>query len=191
MKKFLFGILAAMLLISCAPRHPRVIIDTEMGQIVVELFPDKAPITAANFMRYIEEDRWEGATFYRVVTLENQPQSNTKIQVIQGGLYEDFPPKALPPIPHESTDMTGILHLDGVISMARYEPGTATFEFFICVGDQPSLDAGGARNGDGQGFAAFGRVLKGMEVVRAIQQQPEQDQYLVPRIAIQNMHVVR
>jgi len=184
-------LLVVSMFASCASRHPRVIMDTDLGSIVLELYPDKAPITAANFMRYIEEDRWEGATFYRVVTLDNQPQSDTKIQVIQGGLYEDFPPKALPPIPHESTYMTGILHLDGVISMARYAPGTATFEFFICVGDQPSLDAGGARNDDGQGFAAFGRVVEGMDVVRAIQQQPEQDQYLQPRIAINNMQVVR
>jgi len=116
--------------------------------------------------------------------------SSTKIEVIQGGLFEDNPPMGLPPIPHESTQETGVLHQDGVISMARYEPGTATFEFFICVGDQPSLDSGGDRNPDKAGFAAFGRVVSGMDVVLKIQQQPEKEQYLQPRIRINKMSVL-
>jgi peptidyl-prolyl cis-trans isomerase A (cyclophilin A) len=96
----------------------------------------------------------------------------------------DIPETSLPPIAHETTTQTGILHKDGVISMARLEPGTATSEFFICVGDQPELDFGGKRNPDGQGFAAFGRVIKGMEVVRRIQQQPDKKQFLDPVIKI-------
>lgn len=165
-------------------------LETDLGEIVVELYATKAPLTTANFLRYINEERYKGATFYRVVTLENQPLSPTKIEVIQGGLFEDNPPMSLPPIPHESTNETGILHQNGVISMARYEPGTATFEFFICVGDQPSLDAGGGRNPDKQGFAAFGRVVSGMDVVKKIQQQPEKEQYLQPRIPILKMSVL-
>jgi peptidyl-prolyl cis-trans isomerase A (cyclophilin A) len=116
------------------------------------------------------------------VTLDNQPGSEVKIEVIQGGLFEDDHPQALPPIAHETTQQTGILHKDGVISMARYGPGTATGEFFICIGDQPKLDYGGIRNSDGQGFAAFGKVINGMDVVSKIQQSPEVEQYLKPRI---------
>lgn len=186
---FLWSVLL-FLLISCASENPMVKLETDLGEIVVELYATKAPLTTANFLRYINEERYKGATFYRVVTLENQPLSPTKIEVIQGGLFEDNPPMSLPPIPHESTNETGILHQNGVISMARYEPGTATFEFFICVGDQPSLDAGGGRNPDKQGFAAFGRVVSGMDVVKKIQQQPEKEQYLQPRIPILKMSVL-
>ncbi len=184
----LFGLW--IMLVSCSPNNPKVLIETDLGSITVELYQKRAPVTTANFMRYVLEERYIGATFYRVVTPENQPNSTTKIEVIQGGLYEDNPPLGLPPIPHESTDETGILHKHGVISMARYEPGTATFEFFICVGDQPSLDYGGGRNPDNQGFAAFGCVIEGMEVVRKIQHQPEKDQYLEPRVEIKRMVVI-
>jgi peptidyl-prolyl cis-trans isomerase A (cyclophilin A) len=179
----ILSILATITLLwSCGRKNPEVVIQTELGDIILELYPDKAPITVANFLKYIEEDRFKGATFYRVVTLDNQPGSEVKIEVIQGGLFEDDHPQALPPIAHETTQQTGILHKDGVISMARYGPGTATGEFFICVGDQPKLDYGGIRNSDGQGFAAFGKVINGMDVVRKIQQSPEADQYLKPRI---------
>lgn len=169
---------------ACGNKNPEVIISTELGDITIELYPDKAPVTVANFIRYIEENRFKGATFYRVVTQDNQPDNDVKIEVIQGGLFEDNHPQALPPIKHETTQQTGIRHLDGTISMARYGPGTATSEFFICIGNQPSLDYGGNRNTDGQGFAAFGRVVKGMDVVKKIQQQPEKEQYLKPRIKI-------
>ncbi len=159
-------------------------ISTPEGDITLELYPEQAPVTVSNFLRYVEEDRFKEATFYRVVTLHNQPNSKIKIEVIQGGLFEDEHPDMLPPIAHETTKQTGILHKDGVISMARYGPGTATSEFFICVGDQPSLDFGGRRNGDGVGFAAFGKVIDGMEVVRRIQKLPNKDQYLEPRLKI-------
>lgn len=171
-------------IVACGNKNPKVIIKTELGNITVELYPEKAPVTVANFIRYIEEDRFKEATFYRVVTLDNQPDNDVKIEVIQGGLFEDDHPQALPPIKHETTEETGILHKNGTISMARYGPGTATGEFFICVGDQPSLDSGGKRNIDKQGFAAFGKVIKGMDIVREIQKQPAQDQYLEPRIKI-------
>ena len=179
----ILSILATIILLwSCGKKNPEVVIQTELGDIALELYPEKAPITVANFLKYIKENRFKGATFYRVVTLDNQPGSELKIEVIQGGLFEDDHPQALPPIAHETTQQTGILHKDGVISMARYGPGTATGEFFICIGDQPTLDYGGIRNSDGQGFAAFGKVISGMDVVRKIQQSPEADQYLKPRI---------
>ena len=170
--------------------NPIIEIETEMGIIGIELYQDKAPVTAKNYIRYIEEKRYKGATFYRTVTTDNQPNSGTKIQVIQGGLFDDDHPGFLPPIKHENTKETGVLHLNGTISMARYEPGTATFEFFICIGDQPSLDFGGMRNSDGQGFAAFGKVIYGMRIVEEIHRQPEEGQYLNPRIPIISMSVV-
>lgn len=181
------------LLSACATQksNPEIIIKTELGNIVVELYQDKAPITATNFIKYIEEERLKEAAFYRTVTMFNQPDSEVKIEVVQGGLYEDNHPDALAPIEHESTNSTGILHKDGVISMARYGPGSATCEFFICVGDQPSLDAGGNRNTDGFGFAAFGKVIKGMDVVHKIHQSPEEGQYLTPWIKILDVQRVK
>jgi len=164
--------------------YPKVMIRTGLGDIIVEIYVDKAPITAGNFLKYVRENRFRGAGFYRVVREDNQPHDKIKIAVIQGGIMADIPDRSLPPIVHETTAQTGILHKDGVISMARLEPGTATSEFFICVGEQPELDFGGKRNPDGQGFAAFGRVIKGMEVVRRIQQQPTNEQLLTPPIKI-------
>lgn len=190
-RKLVLVLLVTVLFSGCSQKNPRIVFKTELGNITVELYPGKAPITANNFMRYVNENRLEGATFYRTVTLDNQPGQDVKIEVIQGGLYEDDPPTALPPIAHETTEMTGILHKDGVISMARYGPGSATCEFFICVGDQPSLDFGGARNRDGQGFAAFGRVVDGMDVVYKIHASPEKGQYLDPRIKINSVELIK
>lgn len=181
---FLLAISFLVFLFACQEPKPKAIITTEIGTIEVELFTDLAPITAKNFILYINEDRFKGATFYRTVTMDNQPDSKVKIEVIQGGLFEDDHPQMLAPIKHESTKETGILHKDGVISMARYGPGTATSEFFICIGDQPSLDQGGNRNSDGHGFAAFGKVVAGYEVVKKIHESHEEGQYLKPRIKI-------
>ena len=189
MKRLIVFLSIVILLISCKQNNPTIVIETELGNITIELFEKQAPVTTNNFIKYIDEKRYIGTTFYRVVTPKNQPLSKIKIEVIQGGLYEDNHLQALPPIVHESTKETGILHKDGVISMARYEPGTATFEFFICVGDQPSLDFGGGRNSDNHGFAAFGKVIDGMDVVRKIHKQTDSAQYLVPRIPITKMLV--
>jgi peptidyl-prolyl cis-trans isomerase A (cyclophilin A) len=169
----------------CTPSALRVQMKTELGEIILEIDEDAAPITAGNFLRYLDEDRFDGATFYRVVTLQNQPDNDILIEVIQGGLGDsENHPNRLPPIRHETTRETGILHKDGVISMARNEPGTAGAEIFICIGDQPDLDFGGLRNSDGQGFAAFGKVIEGMEVVRRTQQQPEKQQRLAEPVKI-------
>ena len=189
MKHLVILLIITIFLSSCQKENPKVVIETSFGNITIELYEKQAPITTKNFIRYINEKRWEGSTFYRVVTPTNQPNSKVKIEVIQGGLYEDDHPQNLPPIAHETTKQTGIKHLDGVISMARYEPGTATFEFFICVGDQPKLDFGGNRNLDNVGYAAFGRVIEGMDVVKIIHAQPEKEQYLTPRIPITNIKV--
>ena len=190
-KHIAFLFLTVFLFNSCTNTNPQVLIETELGNITLELYPKKAPITVANFLQYIKENRLEDATFYRTVTTGNQPDSKIKIEVIQGGLYEDEHPQMLPPIQHETTETTGILHKDGVISMARYGPGTATSEFFICIGNQPSLDSGGKRNADGHGFAAFGKVIEGMNVVHKIHQSQADGQWLKPRIKIVDIALVK
>jgi len=165
---------AAGLLILAA--LPLVSIETDQGRMVVEVDTVRAPLTAANFLRYVDAGLYTDARFHRVVTPTNQPRNKVKIEVIQAGPAEGK--KELPPIRLERTTATGLRHVDGAISMARDEPDTATADFFICLGAQPELDFGGKRNPDGQGFAAFGRVVQGLEVARRIQQQPEQDQKL-------------
>jgi len=167
--------------------NPRIALQTEWGDLELEIFQDRAPITAQNFLRYVDEHRYTGATFYRVVTMDNQPNDAIKIEVIQGGLGMGEHPQKLPPIQQETTNLTGILHTDGVISMARLAPDSAHSEFFICINDQPELDFGGKRNPDGQGFAAFGQVIRGMEVARKIQQQPADGQWLNPKINVLNI----
>jgi peptidyl-prolyl cis-trans isomerase A (cyclophilin A) len=167
--------------------NPRILIQTELGDITIQVYLDRAPITAANFLRYVDEGRYRDAIFYRVVRMDNQPENQVKIQVVQGGLGMSEHPNKLPPIAQETTQMTGIRHTDGVISMARLAPDSASSEFFICIGDQPELDFGGKRNPDGQGFAAFGRVVSGMDVVRTIQQLPVDGQMLKQRINILSM----
>ena len=169
--------------------NPHVLIQTALGNILLELYIQQAPVTVQNFLRYIEEDRFHGATFHRVVRMDNQPNNEFKIEVVQGGLKEDDHPLNLPPIVHETTRQTGIRHTNGTISMARNEPGTAQSDFFICIGDQPELDFGGRRNPDGQGFAAFGNVIEGMDVVHRIHQSPAVGQSLEPNIPILGIRV--
>jgi len=172
------------LAVAAAGPLPHVVLETDLGAIEIEVDNASAPLTAANFLRYVDEGRFAGASFYRVVTPDDQPDDKVRIEVIQGGLGFAENSRRLPPIAHETTRETGLLHLDGVVSMARDAPGSADSEIFICVGDQPELDFGGARNPDGQGFAAFGRVVRGMDVVRAIQGRPESGQMLIETVAI-------
>ena len=188
MRKFVvFAIVLAWF--GCSTNHnPRVLISTEAGDIEAEIFLDQAPVTAANFLKYVDSARYNNgsACFYRVVHPDNQPDKKVKIEVIQGGFYEDslVALYQFAPIRHETTKQTGILHKDGILSMARMEPGTASSEFFICIGDQPELDFNGKRNPDGQGFAAFGKVTKGMDVVRKIQKLKDKEQYLEKPVKI-------
>jgi peptidyl-prolyl cis-trans isomerase A (cyclophilin A) len=169
----------------CARKNPEITIKTDLGNIEIELYRDKAPVTTANFLRYVDSSLFTNGCFYRVVRMDNQPDNPVKIEVIQGGRLDEK--GGFSPIMHETTEKTGILHKDGIISMARSEPGSATSEFFICVGDQPSLDFGGKRNPDGQGFAAFGRVLSGMDIVRKIHSIPAPSQYLEKKVIIYNI----
>ena len=151
---------------------------TDIGIIKLEVNLHKAPVTAKNFLRYIDENRYSDFHFYRTVTNKNQPYNKIKIEVIQGGLGLEKNSNSLHPIIHETTNMTGLKHKNGTISMARLEPGSASSEIFICINDQPELDHDGNRNPDGKGFAAFGKVISGMEVVRAIHSLPNENQLI-------------
>ena len=192
---------AAALLLAALSVHAEVaiVIETEKGNIEAVLDEKKAPITVANFLRYVDAGHYNGGQFYRTVRskFDNQPQNPIKIDVVQAGIRVDARKSAFPPIPMERTSQTGLRHIDGALSMARdVNPDSATSDFFICIGPQPELDYGGKRNPDGQGFAVFGRVTRGMDVVRKIQDSPSGptgsaanansagNQRLIPPIAI-------
>lgn len=175
---------AAILSLNSCGNNEQVVINTELGEIEVTVDLKKAPVTSANFLKYADAGLFDSTCFYRIVRPDNQPDDSVKISVVQGGRYEKEETGGFPPIAHETTGQTGIRHLDGVISMARWTPGTATSEFFICVGDQPELDYGGRRNPDGQGFAAFGKVTKGMDVVMKIHGIEAPGQYLAKPVII-------
>lgn len=183
----IFIVFHSMVCRTAVQTNPIVLMKTELGDIIIEVYSKKAPLTAQNFMRYVDEDRFKNASFYRVVRPDNQPENEIMIEVIQGGIGFVESDLRLAPIAHESTDRTGIIHADGVISMARAEPGTASSEFFICIGDQPALDFGGRRNPDGAGFAAFGRVVEGMDIVREIQGREADGQMLKMPVRINDI----
>lgn len=179
--------------------NPYVLIKTELGDIKLEIYEDKAPKTAANFLRYVDSKLYDDTTFFRAVTMDNQPDDDIKIEVVQGGKVDKQ--KEYPPIEHETTEKTGLRHLEGVISMARSTPGTATSSFFICIRDEPEFDYEGrpkrvarapsiARY-DGQGFATFGRVISGMDVVKKMHMQPQEGQRLQTPIKILSITRIR
>ena len=170
-------------------KEPTVKIETNYGDIIVELYPEKAPKTVAAFLLYVDSGYYKNGSFYRILKAEDQPSGAFKSDLIQGGIWQTKNKMQikLPGIPHETTKQTGILHKDGTISMARLEPGTASSEFFIVIGDQPAYDYGGDANADGQGFAAFGRVIEGMDVVKDIHKQPDNETNFTPPIAIKDI----
>jgi peptidyl-prolyl cis-trans isomerase A (cyclophilin A) len=155
------------------PRNPVVVFETEKGAIEMEIDAAHAPVTAGNFLKYVDGGFYDGGSVNRAVRPDNRVRHDVEIQVIQFQIdgarrREQFPPVAL-----ERTSVTGLKHVDGTISMARSSrPDTATASFSIVIGDQPEMDFGGRRSPDGQGFAAFGRVVRGMGVVKAIQASP-------------------
>jgi peptidyl-prolyl cis-trans isomerase A (cyclophilin A) len=159
-------------------------IETQLGNIDAELDSARAPVTVTNFLRYIDGQFFDQGSFFRAVTLANQPNDSVKIEVIQGGIGPAKRSQAFPAIPLERTSVTHLHHGDGTLSMARSGPDTGTNQFFVTIGDQPALDFGGHRNPDGEGFAAFGRVTSGMDVVRKIQTQPANGQTLGSPVTI-------
>ncbi len=161
-----------------------VVLRTEKGEIELELDEAHAPTTVRNFLGYVDAGLFKKGVFHRTVTPGNQPNNKVKIEVIQGGADPSRKAELRAPIALERTSVTGLRHKDGTVSMARDTPDSAVSDFFICIGDQPELDFGGKRNPDGQGFGAFGRVVRGMDVVRAIQQAPARGQQLTPPVKI-------
>lgn len=159
--------------------HPVVIIETSLGDIYVELYTKNAPKTCANFLQHVDDKLYDNSNFYRVLSLDNQPSDAPKSELIQGGIWHTNNDKAtsLKGIAHEGTNITGLSHVRGAISLARQDTGTANTEFFICLENDAGLDYGGQNNADGQGYATFGRVIKGMNVVQKIYNAPERDQY--------------
>ncbi len=164
-----------------------IVISTSLGDITAHLDSAHAPVTVTNFLRYVDGGLFTDGQFHRTVTLDNQPTDSVRIEVIQGSARRMRPDSGFPPIPLERTSTTGLQHLDGTLSKARAGPNTATSSFFITIGEQPSLNEGGHRNLDGQGFAAFGRVTDGMEIVRAIQRAPSTRQNLTPPVRIRSV----
>ena len=172
---------SALLAVTCATAGPLssqpragavVVFETGKGHIEIEVDPAHAPLTAANFLKYVEGGFYDGGTINRAVRPDNTIRHDVEIQVIQFQIGRARQRDQFPPVPLERTSVTGLTHKDGAVSMARSGPDTATGSFSIVIGDQPEMDFGGKRNPDGQGFAVFGHVVKGMDVVKAIQASP-------------------
>lgn len=170
LRRFVIALALLFPAVTLAQQTTDIVLETERGDIVIALETERAPITSANFLRYVDEKRLDGTVFYRAMRLDwgGQPSG-----LIQGGTQFD-PERILPPIAHEPTSATGVRHVAGAISMARNEPGTATGDFSILLSDMPSLDADPAAEDPDRraGYAAFGHVVQGMEVVRAIFDAP-------------------
>lgn len=168
----IIGLVAAPFQAPAAQQNVAVVFDTEKGTIEMEVDGVHAPATAANFLKYVDGGFYDGGSVNRAVRPDNTVRHDVEIQVIQFQIDPARRRDEFPPIPIERTTATGLRHVDGTLSMARSGPDTATASFSIVIGDQPEMDFGGRRNADGQGFAVFGRVTRGMDVVKAIQASP-------------------
>jgi peptidyl-prolyl cis-trans isomerase A (cyclophilin A) len=167
---------------------------TTAGTIDVRVDTAHAPKTSANFLSYVRRGFFDGGTFFRTVTTkpDNQPKKRVRIDVIQATHNAKAHPHVDPPVIFEPTSQTGLRHRDGTISMARDDaPNTATTDFFICIGPQPGLDDGGFRSKDHHGFAAFGQVIHGMDVVRKIHEAPRVAQHLTPPITNEHIRITQ
>jgi peptidyl-prolyl cis-trans isomerase A (cyclophilin A) len=172
-------VFTAIMVLACASsqtlesrQNTVVVFETEKGTIEIEVDGARAPATAANFLKYVDAGFYDGGSVNRSVRPDNTVRHDVEIQVIQFQIDSARRREQFPPIALERTSITGLKHLDGALSMARTGPDTATASFSIVIGDQPEMNFGGRRNADGQGFAVFGRVIRGMEVVKAIQASP-------------------
>jgi peptidyl-prolyl cis-trans isomerase A (cyclophilin A) len=180
---WILGVAGALVLVQPSVAV-RVVMQTELGVIELEIDTVRAPVSAGNFLKYVDAGLYDGGRFRRTVRPDNQTGNPVPIAVIQGTANPDRRTEYFPAMPIERTSVTGLSHRDGTLSLARAAPDTATNEFFICVGDQPELDFGAKCNPDGQGFAAFGRVVRGMDVVKKIQMSPAEGETLTPMIKI-------
>lgn len=186
-----FAIFFIVSILSCHQTHyknPHILISTQLGDIEVELFPDQAPKTVRSFLAFIDSGYYTNSSFYRVLKAEELPTDNNT-GIIQGGIWQTRPgtKTAITGIEHESTKQTGLTHISGTISLARTTPGSATTEFFICIGDQTILDYGESGTEDGQGYAAFGKVFEGMPIVRKIQAQNSRGDAFTGKIIIRKI----
>ncbi len=184
--------LVLVLLSSCKSQHfshPTVKIETIFGDILVELYPEKAPLSTASFLTNVKENIYKKSNFYRVLKAEDQPSSADKSNLIQGGIYLSNPGllQQKKGIPLETTQQTGLKHENGTISFARTTPNSGGVEFFICIGKLSAYDFGGNANPDHLGFAAFGKVIKGMDIVRKIHSQPSEGTSFTPPVRIDNI----
>jgi peptidyl-prolyl cis-trans isomerase A (cyclophilin A) len=167
----------------------RVQIETALGDFGVDVFEKQAPASAGYFLADVRAGRYDDSSFFRIVTLSNQTaERHRRIAVIQGGLRHESEDLA-PVVPHETTAMTGLRHRKGTVSLARFAPGAVYHSFFICLRDEPALDFGGARHPDGQGFAAFGQVAEGFDVVQRIYARAEAQDYLKTAIGIARVRI--
>jgi peptidyl-prolyl cis-trans isomerase A (cyclophilin A) len=189
MNKLIYVVIVTFLF-SCHPKYanPHVLIHSNYGEIEVELFPKQAPKTVAAFLSYVDSGFYDHSSFYRVLLTEGLTD-NDNVGIIQGGIWQTDTKHLLtiPGIVHESTQQTGLSHTDGTISLARTTLGSANTEFFICIGDQTQFDSDNKMQGDGQGYAAFGRVIKGMSIVRKIQLQPSNGENFTGKILISSI----
>jgi peptidyl-prolyl cis-trans isomerase A (cyclophilin A) len=168
-----------------APPAPVAVrLETELGPIDLEIDLARAPRSAANFLRYLDAGRYDLGRFHRTVRPDNEGRPDAPIEVVQAGVAPGREAEDFAPVPLERTRDSGLRHLAGTLSMARSAPDSATSDFFICLTDLPVLDFGGSRNPDGQGFAAFGRVTAGLDVVRKIQAAKAEGQRLTPPVTI-------
>ena len=168
------------------PQTQRVVMETDAGRIVIEVDVGRAPLTACNFLNYAHDGAYDGGSFFRTVVSETNDNPNP-IDVIQAATPNGSDDPGMGPITLERTRDTGLTHVAGAVSMARDGPDTATSSFFIVIKDTPSLDYGGARNPDGQGFGVFGRVVEGMDVARRIQMMPaDTEEQIQPPVVIRS-----
>ena len=190
MHKLIF-LAAVLFLFSCNNnKNLQILITTSLGNIEAELYPDKAPKTVAAFLSYIDSGFYKNSSFYRVLFVEAMA-SNFNTGIIQGGIWHSNNKKAieLPGITHESPKQTELSHTTGTLSLARTTPGTANSEFFICIGNQTGYDSSKNYNPDGLGFAAFGRVISGMDIVRAIHNQSANGEFFIKPVTILNIEL--
>jgi peptidyl-prolyl cis-trans isomerase A (cyclophilin A) len=179
----------AVLFLSCkSDNAPKIVIETNLGNIDAVLYPEKAPATVTAFLSYIDAGYFKNSSFYRVVYNDVFGNDNDA-GAIQGGIWKSNPErlKSLKGIPHEAPAKTGLSHSTGTLSLARTTAGSASTEFFICIGDQTGFDRGVSSNPDGQGFAAFGKITSGMDIVRKIHQQPANGDAFVKQVIILNI----
>ena len=188
MKKIILACTVAVLFACNNNKNPQIIIETSLGNIEAELYPDKAPKTVAAFLSYVDSGLFKNSSFYRLV-FDEMMSNDEDAGVIQGGIWQTNNAKAeqLSGIEHESPKQTGLSHTSGTLSLARTTAGSANSEFFICIGDQSGYDDSKSLNPDGLGFAAFGKVTSGMSIVRKIHRQSSNGESFITPVVILNI----